>query len=78
MRLPKFFLKEPTFGGCTSSYMPQLDDSGGHSHPRLKRLLRHQFRLLHFGFGYVKALANLNFDFEAVPTLRVYGYPYGL
>ena len=34
MRLPKFFLKEPTFGVCTSSYMPQPDDSGGLSHPR--------------------------------------------
>ena len=56
---------------CTSSYMPQPDDSGGHPHPR-------HFRMLHFGFGYVKTLANLNFHFEAVPTLRVYGYPYGL
>ena len=35
-------------------------------------------RMLHSGFGYVKTLANLNFHFEAVPTLRVYGYPYGL
>ena len=29
-------------------------------------------------YVYVKTLADLNFDFEAVPTLRVYGYPYGL
>lgn len=35
-------------------------------------------RMFHFGFGYVKTLANLNLHFEAVPTLRVYGYPYGL
>jgi len=56
---------------CTSSYMPQPEDSGGHSHPC-------HFRMLHFGFGDVKTLANLNFHFEAVPTLRVYGYPYGL
>ncbi len=35
-------------------------------------------RMLHFGFGDVKTLANLNLHFEAVPTLRVYGYPYGL
>ncbi len=27
---------------------------------------------------YVKTLVNLNLHFEAVPTLRVYGYPYGL
>ncbi len=27
---------------------------------------------------YVKTLADLNLHFEAVLTLRVYGYPYGL
>ncbi|MBL1275166.1 MAG: hypothetical protein COB30_003685 [Ectothiorhodospiraceae bacterium] len=36
------------------------------------------YRMIHFGFGDVKTLANLNLHFEAVPTLRVYGYPYGL
>ncbi len=52
--------------------MPQPDDSGGPSHP------------CHFSDAsvsasvYVKTLADLNLHFEAVPTLRVCGYPYGL
>ena len=56
---------------CTSSYMPQPEDSWA------IHILAFS-RMLHFGFKYVKTLANPNLHFEAVPTLRVYGYPYGL
>ena len=57
---------------CPSSYMPQPDDAGGPSHPC------HFSRMHRFSFGDVNTLANLNLRFDAVPTLRVYGYPYGL
>ncbi len=57
---------------CTSSYMPQPDDSGGPSHPCLFPDASVSASV------YVKTLADLNLHFEAVPTLRVCGYPYGL
>ncbi len=52
--------------------MPQPDDSGGPSHPC-------QYSDASVSASvYVKTLADLNLHFEAVPTLRVCGYPYGL
>ena len=52
--------------------MPQPEDSGGPSHPC------HYSDASVSASVYVKTLADLNLHFEAVPTLRVYGYPYGL
>jgi len=57
---------------CPSSYMPQPDDSGGPSHPC------HDSDASVSASVYVKTLADLNLHFEAVPTFRVCGYPYGL
>ena len=52
--------------------MPQPDDSGGPSHPC------HDSDASVSASVYVKTLADLNLHFEAVPTFRVCGYPYGL